>query len=431
MTRLLQKFDERSKKNTTFTIVEDCILKKFTGKKATFIEKILHFQKYSNLVDKNTNQRWVGYTQERWAELLNVDRKTIGRYKKDLAELGILVAKNLNPRKSDHMLWYRIDEQALYNYINSTTTKVSRVVTKVDQKNYIIHSLNKPNIPDDKQITIVKEKSYPQCPHGWGKMSQTYKENNIRNIYNTPPKSPSQSTDVKKTQEGKVVNLNTKKIDFKDPKRINQLQRKLDQQYQANVTKHMLNLWQQIVVPKLQKSLNWNILPKKLFAFFKNQMQASMDNWRVYLEKIASSDFLTGNISIQEKEQLNNPDWAVNLSWIVRPSNFEKIEQGKYGVGGIAQQEHERQIQQEIEQTFNNEKEPLFKEIRKQLIVRYGAEKYLCWFKDVKFVLNQKKGVQGICKNQFNVDWLHDNYLYLIEHLFASNDYKFNTFIYL
>ena len=420
MAVLLHKINNENKRKNTFIKLYDYLLKEFKANKAAFISKILHFQEHSNLVDKLTNQRWVGFTQEKWGELLGVDRKTVNRMKNDLEELGILIAKNLNSRKSDHMLWYRIDEDILYNYINSTTEKKGGAVTKVDQKNYIIHRLNKPN-----QLEV--EESYPQCPKVRDNLVQTYKENNIRNIYNTPPKSPSQSTNVKKEQESKVVNLNTKKIDYKNPQRINQLQRKLDQQYQTNVTKHMYKLWQQIVIPKLHKSLNWNILPKKLFTFFKNQMQGSMDNWREYLEKISSSDFLTGNISIQEKEQLNNPDWAATISWVVCPSNFEKIEQGKYNGKhyNTAKLQYEREIEEEVVQTFKNETVPLFKEVRKSLVAKFGENKYLLWFKEVEFKLNQKKEVLIVCKSQYIADLLHNNCESWLIYIFSLQNYKF------
>ena len=71
--------------------------------------------------------------------------------------------------------------------------------------------------------------------------------------------------------------------------------------------------------PTLRRVRTWEgERPKHLRARWKDYPH--LEWWEGFLSYVAESDFLTGKTS----------SWAADLEWIIRPNNFQKINEGKY-----------------------------------------------------------------------------------------------------
>lgn len=78
------------------------------------------------------------------------------------------------------------------------------------------------------------------------------------------------------------------------------------------------------ILPMLPRVKNWGDASRSNLRarWREDAKRQSVDWWcQFFAESILSSDFLTGK---------SNLDWRANLTWIVKPKNFEKILNGAY-----------------------------------------------------------------------------------------------------
>lgn len=94
----------------------------------------------------------------------------------------------------------------------------------------------------------------------------------------------------------------------------------------------ILALYREICVPAGMTEVRvWNDKRCKFLRarWRENPKHQSLDFWRRYFEHCADSRFLTG----QAEPRKDQPPFVADLEWIIRPSNFAKIVEGKYHRG--------------------------------------------------------------------------------------------------
>jgi hypothetical protein len=52
-----------------------------------------------------------------------------------------------------------------------------------------------------------------------------------------------------------------------------------------------------------------------------------LDGWKVFFEYVAKSKFLTGQAPSTKKDR---PPFVADLEWLISPTNFSKVYEGKY-----------------------------------------------------------------------------------------------------
>jgi len=94
----------------------------------------------------------------------------------------------------------------------------------------------------------------------------------------------------------------------------------------------IIDLYREICVPVGMPDVKvWNNQRERLLrARWREAVKhQSLDFWRQYFEHVAASHFLTG----QAEPKNGQPPFCADLEWIVRPTNFAKIVEGKYHRG--------------------------------------------------------------------------------------------------
>jgi hypothetical protein len=80
-------------------------------------------------------------------------------------------------------------------------------------------------------------------------------------------------------------------------------------------------------LPTLRRVRDWTAARRKLLrARWREKAEhRSLDFWRTFLGYVAASDFLMGR-----KQSRDGRLWECDLEWLLRPSNFVKVIEGKY-----------------------------------------------------------------------------------------------------
>lgn len=81
------------------------------------------------------------------------------------------------------------------------------------------------------------------------------------------------------------------------------------------------------VLPELRRVREWNALRQKLLArrWAENPERQTLDWWRDFFGYVRKSRFLMG----QTQGRGGRP-FDCDLEWLVRPTNFVKVVEGKY-----------------------------------------------------------------------------------------------------
>ncbi len=143
-----------------------------------------------------------------------------------------------------------------------------------------------------------------------------------------------------------------------------------------NILNEIQEIWKKEVGGKTYTSESFL---KKLYETFVTLFKGSLEAWKAYCRKIASSKFLMGEVS----------EFRAWISWAIKPETIEKLEAGEYTLGDRVSEslfkEKEQEIALEVLDNIKilNGKE---KDIHEFMRNRVGERLYLSWFKDLQIV---------------------------------------------
>lgn len=172
---------------------------------------------------------------------------------------------------------------------------------------------------------------------------------------------------------------------------------------EKKIANDMKNIWieeiGEIEVTQLDENSILNMIKS-----YRTIFSSSLDSWRSYCRKIASSKFLMG-------EGGNKSFQRAWLSWAIRPDIYYDIERGKYTLGDRVIQSPSIEQIQELDykqELLKLEKHPLWIETSLLLIDRVGEYTFQ-WLKDLDLNYHDQDIVELRVANRFVRDWIIKN----------------------
>jgi hypothetical protein len=284
-------------------------------------------------------QRWIYNSYKSWVENLRIySESTIRRAVHKLEKMGIILTRNLNKKQSDHTKWYTINYDALKKLIPGLSKTKQERVGESKVNNGRLLKMNSPSVQNE-QIIHKENKNY-------------FRNNKI--------------------------SLDTKTVASLDSKETNTQKQQAD--LSRDYLQQMVSLWNQIV-EEGQKTIELN---SKRACFlkkaFETKFQSSLDHWKEFCKKIASSKFLMGEIKASFK---------ASLDWVLKFDILQRILEGDFGIGDRtvyvkADQSDLNALAAEIEQLTQTQ---LIKQVRIAILNQFGSATYASWFKDSQITL--------------------------------------------
>jgi len=158
----------------------------------------------------------------------------------------------------------------------------------------------------------------------------------------------------------------------------------------------------------------------KLTKAYKDKFDSSLEKWRAYCTKIASSKFLMGETSSKFK---------LNLGFALKAETIQKMEDGYYTTGDkkiiISQSVVEKLIVKEIQEIENIAEPELIKKFRFQIIKSKGIHHYKSWIKPCQIKMRPEATLVIEAPMRFFADWLkgpdwHDSLIRATHGLFET-----------
>lgn len=151
---------------------------------------------------------------------------------------------------------------------------------------------------------------------------------------------------------------------------------------------------------------------KKLYVAFKTLFKGSLEVWKNYCRKIASSRFLMGEIS----------HFRAWISWAIREETYEKLEAGEYTLGDriskTAEKEKAIKIKNDIDNSISKKigEDRTFHEMLRE---RVGESTYAVWFKNisVSFPKNSECAVEICVSSSFTASYINQHFLSILEEI--------------
>jgi hypothetical protein len=151
-------------------------------------------------------------------------------------------------------------------------------------------------------------------------------------------------------------------------------------------------------------------LSRQMRVLFQQRFSSSLENWRHYCRKIASSKFLMG--------EAPNTRFKAWLWWAIKPEAIDRIEAGGFTLGDRAltsvkqpQMNFEELAQQSISSQVTSEAQTFHQSVLQEL----GASKYYHWFRHVKLEQGRGDNIHLLVPRLLEKSYLQQHYMAVIE----------------
>lgn len=315
-------------------------------------------------------QKWIYNSYKSWAKNIRIfSESTIRRAVGKLEEMGIILTKNMNKKKSDHTKWYTINYAELKELLPSLSD------IKPLKQNTRLLKMSSPCVQNEQII---------------------YKETEITSENKTIS-----------SEEIKVVRRGGKIKQVHDVEKDNKLINK-NPEYKSNLAVELLEIWNQTVAKKQGQEENLVQLTKKraqyLVAAFKYRFESNQLKWKQFCQQVTSSDFLMGKVKATFK---------ASLDWVLKFDVIQRILEGDFGVKEVSFvderdiQPDEETLGKRIESSCESE---AVKQFRKSILKTFGEQTYQSWFADMT-IREEGRRVMLTAKSQFMRDYIQTHYL--------------------
>jgi hypothetical protein len=169
----------------------------------------------------------------------------------------------------------------------------------------------------------------------------------------------------------------------------------------------MISIWNE-VVEEGKRTLELNQKRARfLITAFKTKFEGSLEKWKEFCKRVASSKFLMGEIKAS---------FRASLDWVLKFDILQRILEGDFGIGDRTvyvrdEQNNAQNLQADIQNSFDPE--PI-QHIRQELLRHVGQGPYASWFKETSITLEGKKVVIQT-KSAFAKDSINRLFLDAIE----------------
>jgi len=277
-------------------------------------------------------QRWIYNSYRSWVDNLQIySESTIRRAVCKLEGLGIVVTKNLNKKKSDHTKWYTINYDALKDMIPGLSTKPRGGEGNQKARGGCLLKMNRPSVQNE-QIINKENRDYFREEISTGETEVTTQ----------PHQAP----------------------------------------LEKDIFQKMISIWNEIV-EEGKRTLELNQKRARfLITAFKTKFEESLEKWRAFCKRVASSKFLMGEIK---------SSFRASLDWVLKFDIIQRILEGDFGIGDrvVYVRDNQNTSQQlQVEITDSGEPKPI-QHIRQYLLKQVGQGAYASWFKDTSITLEE------------------------------------------
>ena len=301
---------------------------------------------------------WVYNTYQDWLKQFPFwSKDTVKRTIKSLERQNLLLSKNLNEDQFNKTKWYTIN----YTILEGLEKNIDQ--NKRKQNQFIEE---RKILPSDECIL------HPSI----SKETETTTETN---------NSLSQNTRV----SAKDNKISTDDSDGKE--------------------REMLNIWSEIVEGGSGKKQLTPVRKSKLGLLLKRYFENDLRQWKVFCERIKSSDFLMGKVT----------KFKASIDWVLKEDIAVKILEGDYGISEnkiVFDENKNANLIQEIDSSSESKEAKL---IRRQLVKRVGKDTYHSWFKKV-YIEFSEKVINFKFPTRFHHSHISENYFEMLRDLIET-----------
>lgn len=348
-------------------VMQPIIAKKLGRSPALFLQQLYFWSTCRNNVGITFEGRiWVHNTYQEWADNVQViSEGTVRRSVSTLRSLGIILTKNLSRKKSDRTNYYAIDYDRLKEILGEDTNTTAQITDTPVIKEDIEEPL------DNRQLRKMLSPSAQNAQ-----------------IFNIDTKITSKKNIFSEENTGELP-------------QTKQVVREIENKLPSNLAQELIEIWNETVEEGRRVIGLTTKRAKYLVAAFKFKFESSLEKWRDYCAKIASSKFLMGE----------KTPFKATIDWGLKFDIIQKIFEGDYGIGDRKIYERVNidldQIKNQIQEGEGDEK---IKEARYKLLEVFEAPAYNSWFKDQALEIIDQETLRIKTQSRFLLDHMQTHF---------------------
>ena len=363
------------------------IVSVFGRSAATFLQQLHYWitrPKHIGMVFED--KKWIYNTYEDWAKDIKIySVATIRLNVKALEEAGVIISRNLNKKKCDKTKWYTIDYDALAKQVSNLAAKEKFVGTfssLTKEAEHALKSVSKNQI----KISSPSVSNYE--------------------IINRITENTSEKINNKSEQ---TTQLHFVKFDSDKSKQV-------EEGCKNNLILDLLEMWNQTVEEGRDPILLNKKRAQYLAAAYKQKFESSLENWKIFCEKIASSQFLMGKI----KET-----FRATIDWILKFEVIQRIFEGDFGISKSYTAKACPPDKSKVEISIESGNElPEIKNIHKTLLNRFGASTYKAWFSIASINFKEDDSIIFIMPSRFTAQHVDTHFGLDLRKIWANLEVK-------
>jgi len=172
----------------------------------------------------------------------------------------------------------------------------------------------------------------------------------------------------------------------------------------------MKNIWNE-EIGEVEVNHLTSTLISRLTTSYTAVFKSSLEEWRAYCRKIASSKFLMG-------ESRNKTFQKVWITWAIKPESYERIQAGEFTLGDRVRENNQKILSphEELQSQEDMKKEliasshdPVWIQACLRLCERVGHKLVKEWLYPLKVIKRNLTELELQAPNLFMRDWIHKN----------------------
>lgn len=352
------------------------------------------------------DKRWIYNTTKDWiSQLLVISERTFQRITADLKKRGIILIKNLHAHKNNRTNYYTIDYQKLEELTGIKTKifsyeKFKNIISTENSSHKTTNQYRQIcQSPPQNHMLSDKKANLELVKVAESNTNRTYTSNNLSLSEKKHSFSYAfeKQTDVKQAQESFEKN----KIDLI-----------LENEKKPPLAKTLVSIWNETIENGKEIVQLTKTRVQFLLAAFRDKFESSLEKWKDFCQKIATSRFLMGEIT----------SFKAHFDWVLRYSNMQKILEGNYKTGD--RELYHEDIIQDKPFEINPSENQFIQNLRNLIHKVFGQSLYESWFSHVHLEERGEKVVFK-CPSAFHRDYVQSHYFNTLERILKRDQMIF------
>jgi hypothetical protein len=322
-------------------------------------------------------RRWIHNSYQQWQEQLSVfSLSTIRRAFSILEEIGVVLSQKLGRRGGDQTKSYTIDYDKLATFTRNSSS----------------YEQESPVLPRSEPIEQLF------------KMSRATVQNEQLINRKTNTTSEKLNNKSEKTTQLHFVKLQSDKS------------KQVEEDCKNNLILDLIEIWNKTVEEGRDPVLLNKKRAQYLAAAFKQKFESSLENWKVFCEKIASNQFLMGKV----KET-----FRATIDWVLKFEIIQRILEGDFGISKFYTAKVCPLDKSKVEVSIESGNEPPeIKNIHKTLLNRFGASTYKAWFSMASINFKEEDSVVFVMPSRFTAQHVDTHFGLDLRKIWANLEVK-------